>query len=54
LDDIATAESYRDRALSLKPDFTAAWYLEHRRFHQQFRQLFIDGARKAGLPLGEV
>ena len=51
---LAEAHAERDNALELKTDFTVAWYLDHRRFHRSFHEPFIDGARKAGLPLGDL
>ena len=50
----ALARAARDRACELKPDFTVAWYLDHRRFHRSFHEPFIVGAAKAGLPLGDI
>ena len=50
----AEARAARDRACELKPDFTVAWYLDHRRFHRSFHEPFIVGAAKAGLPLGDI
>lgn len=53
LGDSAAARAESEKALALKPDFTARWYLDHRRFHASLREPFVDGAAKAGLPLGD-
>jgi tetratricopeptide (TPR) repeat protein len=49
--DVAAAQTYGEKLLALKPDFTVNWYLEHRRFHASLHEPFREGARKAGLPL---
>jgi TolB-like protein/Tfp pilus assembly protein PilF len=54
LGDDAAARAARDKALEIKPDYTLAWHLATLKVHESYHPAYIDSARKAGLPLGDL
>jgi hypothetical protein len=43
-----------DEALALKPDYTLEWHFATHNMHESYHEGYIEGARKAGLPLGDL
>ena len=52
LGDEAAARAEAETVLTMNPAFTVPWFLDRFRFHETLRPAFLDGAKKAGLPLG--
>ena len=48
------AQKARDQLLKIKPDYTLQWHLILFHIHESYWPDYIEGARKAGLPLGDL
>jgi len=40
------------RVIELQPEFSAVWFMDRFQFHDRLKPAFLDGAEKAGLPIG--
>jgi adenylate cyclase len=50
----AAARAARDKVLEINPDYTLAWHLAIFKVHESYHPAYIESARKAGLPLGDL
>lgn len=46
------ARAATERVIELQPQFSAVWFMERFQFHDDLKPAFLDGAEKAGLPIG--
>ena len=46
------ARAATERVMELQPQFSAVWFVERFQFHDDLKPAFLEGAEKAGLPMG--